>query len=59
VAVRRASDESKTEKVFGQQREQPKMLRAGLYARVSTHDQQTLPAQNRAMREYANRRAGQ
>jgi putative DNA-invertase from lambdoid prophage Rac len=32
------------------------MLRAGLYARVSTNDQQTLPMQNRAMREYAARR---
>jgi putative DNA-invertase from lambdoid prophage Rac len=32
------------------------MLRAGLYARVSTNDQQTLPLQNRAMREYAARR---
>jgi putative DNA-invertase from lambdoid prophage Rac len=32
------------------------MFRAGLYARVSTHDQQTLPMQNRAMREYAARR---
>lgn len=31
-------------------------LRAGFYARVSTHDQQTLPMQNRAMREYAARR---
>jgi putative DNA-invertase from lambdoid prophage Rac len=28
-------------------------LRVGLYARVSTHDQQTLPLQIRAMREYA------
>src|SRR5216684_3637904 len=34
----------------------PKMLRAGLYARVSTNDQQTLAMQNRAMREYAARR---
>jgi hypothetical protein len=33
------------------------MLRAGLYARVSTNDQQTLAMQNRAMREYAARRA--
>lgn len=33
-----------------------KVLRAGLYARVSTHDQQTLPMQLRAMREYAKRR---
>jgi DNA invertase Pin-like site-specific DNA recombinase len=28
----------------------------GLYARVSTHDQQTLPLQIRAMREYAAKR---
>ena len=33
-----------------------KMFRAGLYARVSTNDQQTLPMQSRAMREYAARR---
>jgi DNA invertase Pin-like site-specific DNA recombinase len=32
------------------------MLRAGLYARVSTIDQQTLPMQTRAMREYVTRR---
>jgi DNA invertase Pin-like site-specific DNA recombinase len=32
------------------------MFRAGLYARVSTNDQQTLTMQNRAMREYAARR---
>jgi DNA invertase Pin-like site-specific DNA recombinase len=32
------------------------MLWAGLYARVSTDDQQTLPMQSRAMREYAARR---
>jgi len=32
------------------------MFRAGLYARVSTNDQQTLAIQNRAMREYATRR---
>jgi putative DNA-invertase from lambdoid prophage Rac len=31
-------------------------LRVGLYARVSTHDQQTLPLQLSAMREYADRR---
>lgn len=29
------------------------MFRVGLYARVSTHDQQTIPLQMRAMREYA------
>jgi putative DNA-invertase from lambdoid prophage Rac len=32
------------------------MFRAGLYARVSTNDQQTLPMQLRALREYAARR---
>jgi len=32
------------------------MFRVGLYARVSTNDQQTLTMQNRAMREYAERR---
>ncbi len=32
------------------------MLRAGLYARVSTLDQQSLPMQMRALREYAAKR---
>jgi DNA invertase Pin-like site-specific DNA recombinase len=32
------------------------MFKVGLYARVSTHDQQTLPMQLAAMREYAKRR---
>lgn len=32
------------------------MFRAGLYARVSTDDQQTLAMQNRALCEYAARR---
>jgi DNA invertase Pin-like site-specific DNA recombinase len=32
------------------------MFRAGLYARVSTNDQQTIPLQVRALREYAVRR---
>ena len=31
-------------------------LRVALYARVSTHDQQTLPLQIRTMREYAAKR---
>ncbi|MGH9901779.1 MAG: recombinase family protein, partial [Pyrinomonadaceae bacterium] len=31
-------------------------MRVGLYARVSTHDQQTLPLQIKAMREYARQR---
>jgi DNA invertase Pin-like site-specific DNA recombinase len=33
------------------------MFRVGLYARVSTIDQQTLPLQIRAMREYATKRS--
>jgi DNA invertase Pin-like site-specific DNA recombinase len=33
--------------------------RAALYARISTHDQQTLPLQIRTMREYADRRGWQ
>jgi putative DNA-invertase from lambdoid prophage Rac len=56
VAARRASRKAKSGDVFGQRRKGPKMLRAGLYARVSTIDQQTLSMQNRAMREYAARR---
>jgi putative DNA-invertase from lambdoid prophage Rac len=32
-----------------------KMFRAGLYARVSTNDQQTIPLQMRALQEYAAR----
>jgi putative DNA-invertase from lambdoid prophage Rac len=31
-------------------------MKAALYARVSTHDQQTLPLQLKAMREYAKKR---
>ena len=39
--------------VFEQGRKAP---RVGLYARVSTHDQQTLPMQLSAMRSYARKR---
>jgi DNA invertase Pin-like site-specific DNA recombinase len=47
----------KSRKVFGHPSKQVNAeLRAGLYARVSTHDQQTIPLQTRAMREYATRR---
>jgi len=47
---------AKSDNVFGQARKLVKMLRAGLYARVSTNDQQTLSMQSRAMREYTARR---
>jgi putative DNA-invertase from lambdoid prophage Rac len=56
MAAKRASAKAKSTRVFGQRQESAKMFRAGLYARVSTHDQQTLPLQMRAMREYAVRR---
>src|SRR5580700_7663131 len=56
MAAKRASKTPKSTRVFGQRQESAKMFRAGLYARVSTHDQQTLPLQMRAMREYAVRR---
>src|SRR5205809_989017 len=56
MAEKRASQNAKSHRVFGQSRKPAKMFRAGLYARVSTNDQQTLPMQSRAMREYAARR---
>jgi putative DNA-invertase from lambdoid prophage Rac len=56
MPMKRASRKTKSGSVFGQSRRQLKMFRAGLYARASTNDQQTLPMQNRAMREYAGRR---
>jgi len=56
VTAKRASETAKTKRVFGQRQEPAKMFRVGLYARVSTHDQQTLSLQMRAMREYAAKR---
>src|SRR6202140_4692403 len=56
VPVKQGSGIRKFGKVFGQGQKTPKMVGAGLYGRVSTQDQQTLPMQNRAMREYAAHR---
>src|SRR5258708_29433500 len=56
MAVKRAFPKAKSDDVFGQRRKPSQMFRVGLYARVSTPDQQTLPMQSRAMREYAARR---
>ena len=56
MPVKQGSGSRKSGKVFGQGQKHAKMVRAALYARVSTQDQQTLPMQNRAMREYAARR---
>lgn len=56
MPAKRTFSESKSKRVFGQSRKPVKMLRAGLYARVSTLDQQTLPMQMRALREYVLKR---
>jgi DNA invertase Pin-like site-specific DNA recombinase len=56
MPAKRTFPESKSKRVFGQSRKPAEMLRAGLYARVSTLDQQTLPMQMRALREYAAKR---
>jgi len=57
MPVKRASTNNKSRRVFGHPDKRSKTaLRAGLYARVSTNDQQTLPMQLRALREYAARR---
>jgi putative DNA-invertase from lambdoid prophage Rac len=53
MPAKRLSPNAKSGRVVGQARKPSKMFRAGLYARVSTHDRQTLPSQMRAMREYA------
>ncbi|MBZ5602485.1 MAG: recombinase family protein [Acidobacteriia bacterium] len=56
MAAKRSSGKAKSTNVFGQAHRSRKMFRVGLYARVSTNDQQTLAMQNQAMREYAARR---
>jgi putative DNA-invertase from lambdoid prophage Rac len=57
MPIKRASGKHKSPRVFGHPGKRSKTgLRAALYAGVSSHDQQTLPMQNRALREYAARR---
>src|ERR1044072_4293726 len=56
MAAKQRSQKVKSDNVFGQARNRAKMFRAGLYARVSTNDQQTLPMQIRTLREYCARR---
>jgi len=57
MGEKRAFEEAKSVRVFGHPSKQaPTKLRVGLYARVSTQDQQTIPMQTRALREYAARR---
>jgi DNA invertase Pin-like site-specific DNA recombinase len=50
MPTKRKFEQSISSKVFGHP------LRVGLYARVSTHDQQTLPLQIHAMRDFAAKR---
>ena len=57
MGEKRGSPKPKLRKVFGHPPHRAQTpLRAGLYARVSTQDQQTIPMQTRALREYATRR---
>ena len=56
MPAKQTSEKAKSPRVFGHARKPAKMFRAGIYARVSTNDQQTLRMQSRAMREYAARR---
>jgi DNA invertase Pin-like site-specific DNA recombinase len=57
MVEKRAFRKTKSRRVFGHPSKQaPTKLRVGLYARVSTQDQQTIPMQTRTLREYAARR---
>jgi putative DNA-invertase from lambdoid prophage Rac len=56
MPAKQASEKAKSSGVFGQARKHPTMFRVGLYARVSTFDQHTIPLQIRALREYAAKR---
>lgn len=56
MAAKRALKKAKPARVFGQGQKPKNAPRVSLYARVSTHDQQTLPLQLDSMRSYAARR---
>src|SRR5271170_3884431 len=56
MPAKQTAKKAQSPRVFGQRRKHPKMFRVGLYSRVSTFDQHTLPMQSRALREYAARR---
>jgi len=51
-----AAEKTKSPRVLGHAWKPVKMFRAGLYARVSTNGQQTIPLPIRALREYVGRR---
>jgi len=57
MTEKRASHKTKSPRVLGHSSKRAQLEpRVGLYARVSTQDQQTIPMQTRALREYAARR---
>jgi DNA invertase Pin-like site-specific DNA recombinase len=61
MAAKKAFPKAESGNVFGQARKPSgrkpaKMFRAGLYAHVSTNDQQTLTMQSRTMREHVAQR---
>jgi putative DNA-invertase from lambdoid prophage Rac len=56
MPAKQTAKKAQSPRVFGQRRKHPKMFRVGLYSRVSTFDQHTIPLQIRALREYAARR---
>jgi len=56
MPVKQAFQQAESDRVFGHTRKRLNMFRAGLYARVSTNDQQTIPMQIRTMREYVVKR---
>jgi putative DNA-invertase from lambdoid prophage Rac len=56
MGQKRLLPRAKSGRVFGQGPKTPKAVRVGLYARVSTHDQQTLSMQLEALRSYATQR---
>ena len=49
VSAKLPSGKAKSSRVFGQARKTAKMFRAGLYARVSTNDQPTIPLPMRSI----------
>lgn len=56
MPAKRTFSKPESTRVLGQARKPARMLRVGIYARVSTLDQQTLPMQIRALRDYAAKR---
>src|SRR5580700_5974657 len=56
MPAKQTSEKAKSPRVFGQARKPAKMFRAGLYARVSTNDQQTIALQVKEVGSGASQR---